>query len=54
MMFGVNDEGSPWSAIALAPIFSWELSLGVWLVLKGFKPSPMTKAAYTQPAEVRQ
>lgn len=41
-MFGVNDEVSLWSAIALAPIFFWELSLGVWLVLKGFKPSPIT------------
>jgi hypothetical protein len=42
MMFGVNDEVSLWSAIALAPIFFWELSLGVWLVLKGFRPSPIT------------
>jgi hypothetical protein len=41
-MFGVNDEVSLWSAIALAPIFFWELSLGVWLVVKGFKPSPIT------------
>ena len=24
------------------PIFAWELSLGVWLVDKGFKPSPIT------------
>jgi hypothetical protein len=42
MMFGVNDEVSLWSAIALAPIFFWELSLGVWLVVKGFRPSPIT------------
>ena len=41
-MFGVNDDVSLWSGIALAPIFFWELSLGVWLVLKGFKPSPIT------------
>ena len=41
-VYGVNDEVSLWSAIALAPIFFWELSLGVWLVLKGFKPSPIT------------
>ena len=42
MMFGINDEVSVWSAVALAPIFFWELSLGVWLVVKGFKPSPLT------------
>jgi LuxR family maltose regulon positive regulatory protein len=29
------------AAIATAPIFLWELSLGVWLVVKGFKPSPI-------------
>jgi hypothetical protein len=41
-MFGINDLGSTWSAIAVAPIFVWELSLGVYLVAKGFKPSPVT------------
>lgn len=25
------------------PIAVWELSLGVWLVVKGFKPSPLTE-----------
>jgi hypothetical protein len=30
------------AAIATAPIFAWELSLGLWLVIKGFKPSPIT------------
>jgi Domain of unknown function (DUF4386) len=44
-MFGVNDDVSLWSAIALAPIFFWELSLGVWLVVKGFQPSPITAAS---------
>jgi hypothetical protein len=31
----------------------WEFSLGVWLVVKGFKPSPITAgmvAANTRPA----
>jgi hypothetical protein len=41
-MFGVNHLGSVWSTIAVAPIFVWELSLGVYLVVKGFKPSPIT------------
>jgi hypothetical protein len=39
-MFGINDLGSLWSAIAVAPIFVWELSLGVYLVVKGFRPGP--------------
>ena len=41
-MFGVNDEVCLWSAIALAPIVFREYSLGVWPVLKGFKPTPIT------------
>src|SRR5688572_1167831 len=36
---GVNSEYSVWSAIALVPIFLWELTLGLWLVFKGFNPS---------------
>ncbi len=44
-IFGVNDDVSLWSLIALAPIFSWELSLGVWLVVKGFRPSLVTTGA---------
>ncbi len=28
--------------MAAAPIFFWELSLGIWLVVKGFGPSPVT------------
>jgi Domain of unknown function (DUF4386) len=52
-MFGINHLGSVWSTIAVAPIFVWELSLGVYLVVKGFKPSPITAgmaAASTPPA----
>jgi hypothetical protein len=41
-MFGVNDEVCLWSAIALAPIVFREYPLGVWPVLKGFKPTPIT------------
>jgi hypothetical protein len=26
------------------PVAAWEFSLGVWLVVKGFKPSPITAA----------
>jgi hypothetical protein len=38
-LFGINEQVSVWSGIATLPIFLWELSLGVWLVVKGFKPS---------------
>jgi hypothetical protein len=31
-------------ALGFLPVAVWELSLGVWLVVKGFKPSPITAA----------
>jgi len=33
---------SAFAAIATIPVALWELSLGVWLVVKGFRPSPIT------------
>jgi Domain of unknown function (DUF4386) len=47
-LFRSNDPVTVLAAIATAPIFLWELSLGVWLVVKGFKPSPIT-ADMTEP-----
>jgi hypothetical protein len=41
-MFGVYDQVSSVSAIATLPVAAWELSLGLWLTFKGFKPSPIT------------
>ena len=43
-----------WAALAALPVAAWELSLGIWLVVKGFKPSPITTGmatASTPPAE---
>lgn len=50
-MFGAYEQVSAMSVIATLPIFFWELSLGVWLVVKGFKPSPIT-ATGVPPAPV--
>ena len=44
---------SAFRAIATFPVAAWELSLGVWLVVKGFRPCPITaemEAASTPPA----
>lgn len=38
-LFGINEQVSAWSLIALVPIFLWEFSLGIWLVVKGFRPA---------------
>jgi hypothetical protein len=41
-MFGVIDRIGPVAAIAALPIAAWKLSLGIYLVVKGFKPCPLT------------
>jgi Domain of unknown function (DUF4386) len=38
-LLGLNEQVSVWSVIATAPIFAWELSLGIWLIVKGFNSS---------------
>jgi hypothetical protein len=38
-LFGANDQLSAWSAVAVVPIFLWELSLGVWLLVRGLRPA---------------
>jgi hypothetical protein len=48
IVFGVNSLTSVWHGLATAPIFVWELSLGIYLMVKGFKPSPIT-AGMTSP-----
>jgi hypothetical protein len=50
-LFGSFKLGSP--ELAALPVAAWELLLGVWLVIKGFKPCPITAAmtaADTAPA----
>jgi hypothetical protein len=41
-MFGLWEQVSLPAGIATVPIALWEFSLGVWLVVKGFRPSPIT------------
>jgi hypothetical protein len=44
VLFGVYAQVSLPSAIATIPEFVWELSLGIYLVVKGFLPAPITEA----------
>jgi hypothetical protein len=53
IMFGLWEQFSLPAGIATLPVALWELSLGVYLVVKGFKPSPITAgitATSTRPA----
>ena len=41
-LFGYNEQTSAIGMLATLPIAAWELSVGTWLLVKGFKPSPVT------------
>ncbi|MFP5345810.1 MAG: DUF4386 domain-containing protein, partial [Actinomycetes bacterium] len=49
ILFGVLDRLSPLAAVAALPIALWEFSLGVWLVVKGFRPVPILTSGIPQP-----
>ena len=42
VLFGLWDRLSPVTALATIPIAVWEFSLGIYLIVKGFRPSPIT------------
>ncbi len=62
VLFGLIGLHAPSTALAAVPIALWEFSLGVWLVVKGFKPSPIlssetrdaSAAAATNPSASRR
>jgi hypothetical protein len=41
-LFGAFSQASGVAALAALPDALWELALGVWLIAKGFRPSPIT------------
>jgi len=46
MMLGLHDDQSVYAAIALAPIFFWELSIGLWMTFKGFNPAALAALGF--------
>ncbi len=41
LRFGPYQQISVWGSVGAIPVFVWEMSLAVWLIVKGFKPSPI-------------
>jgi len=39
VMFGVFLQVSAWGAILAIPVFAYEMSLALWLIVKGFNSS---------------
>ena len=50
IMFDVIDRGSILQGVATIPEFIWELSFGIYLIVKGFKPSPILAGDDSGPA----
>lgn len=55
VLFGLLERVSALAGIAALPIALWELSLGIWLVAKGFNPSALAEllSVSTDTASVR-
>ena len=50
-LFGQHAALTGLAVLPVIPVAAWELSLGAWLVVKGFRPSPITTdMAATTPA----
>jgi hypothetical protein len=47
VLFGVIEAGGGWQVIATIPEFFWELSLGIWLIVKGFNPTALASLSTT-------
>jgi len=45
-MLGLHGDQSAFAAIALAPIFFWELSIGIWMTFKGFNASALAALGF--------
>jgi hypothetical protein len=43
VLFGLYAQVSVWSGVATVPEFLWEATLGIYLIVKGFRPSPITR-----------
>ena len=41
ILFGAFKNGSPAASLLALPEIAWEASLGIYLIVKGFKPSPV-------------
>jgi hypothetical protein len=48
VLLGVLEEGGVWQ-VAVIPEFLWELSLGIWPIVRGFDPSAIARLQHESP-----
>jgi hypothetical protein len=44
-VLGLTEQGSGWFALGALPVAAWELSVGIYMTVKGFRPTPLTAMA---------
>jgi hypothetical protein len=49
VLFGVIEAGGVVQSIATIPEFLWELSLGIWPIVRGFNPSAIARLEHASP-----
>jgi hypothetical protein len=52
MLFGVYELTSSWPLIMAVPVFAWEVSFALWLILKGFRTPSSDVQGVELPATV--
>ncbi|WP_411699151.1 DUF4386 domain-containing protein [Conyzicola sp.] len=52
-MFGFSEQLMPWAALAVVPIFAWELLLAGYLIVKGFRPAALAQLGHVDGAAQR-
>ena len=53
-ILGLIEPGGTWQKLSAAPEFVWELGLGIYLIVKGFKtPGVDVQGAMGEPAVTR-
>jgi len=48
VLFGLYKQVSVWGSVAAIPVFAWEMSLAVWLIVRGFRPSAVASLGARQ------
>ena len=41
VLFGLYEQVSAFAGLGAFPVFAWEMSLAGYLIVKGFRPSPL-------------
>jgi Domain of unknown function (DUF4386) len=50
VLFGLYEQLSTIGLVVALPVFAWEVSLAVWLIVKGFRPVPVLTGAVQERA----